>query len=210
ARGREFGREGGEPGRPGGEAGPGLPERRNPPPHNQAGHGQGHPGGGTAVLMDLGLAQVADEVEGRLTKTRQFVGTLRYASPEQVLAVGGLDRRSDVYNLGATLWELLTLRPMFNATDQMPTPELMRRSQGEEPERPRKYHPRLSRDLEAVVLKCLEKDPGRRYATARELVRDLERYQSGEAVQARPVGRTQRAWRWCRRNPVVAGMLAAL
>src|SRR5262249_27915667 len=99
------------------------------------------PDGGTAVLMDLGLAPGADEVEGRLTKTRQFVGTLRYASPEQVLAVGGLDRRSDVYNLGATLWELLTLRPLFGATEQTPTPELMRRIQVEEPERPRKYHP---------------------------------------------------------------------
>jgi serine/threonine protein kinase/Tfp pilus assembly protein PilF len=163
-----------------------------------------------AVLMDLGLAQIADDVEGRLTKTRQFVGTLRYASPEQVLAVGGLDRRSDVYNLGATLWELLTFQPMFGATAQTPTPELMRRIQVQEPERPRKYHPRLSRDLEAVVLKCLEKDPKRRYATARELVRDLQRYQAGEPVHARPVSGLQRGWRWCRRNPAVAGMLAAL
>src|SRR5262245_15366302 len=137
--------------------------------------------------MDLGLAQLADETEGRLTKTRQFVGTLRYASPEQVLAVGGLDRRSDVYNLGATLWELLTFRPMFDATDQTPTPDLMRRIQVEEPERPRTHHPAMSRDLDAIVLKCLEKDVGRRYGTARELVRDLERYQAGEPVQARPI-----------------------
>jgi eukaryotic-like serine/threonine-protein kinase len=166
--------------------------------------------GSQAVLMDLGLAQIADEVEGRLTRTRQFIGTLRYASPEQVLAVGGLDRRSDVYNLGATLWELLTLRPLFNATDQTPTPELMRRIQVEDPERPRKYHPGLSRDLEAIVLKCLEKDAGRRYATARELVRDLERYQAGEPVKARPVGKLQRGWRWCRRNPAWASMFVAL
>jgi serine/threonine protein kinase/ABC-type glycerol-3-phosphate transport system substrate-binding protein len=162
--------------------------------------------GSQAALMDLGLAQIADEVEGRLTRTRQFVGTLRYASPEQVLAVGGLDRRSDVYNLGATLWELLTLRPMFGATEQTPTPELMRRIQYQEPERPRKYHPRLARDLEAIVLKCLEKDPKRRYATAHELVRDLQRYQAGESVVARPVGRAQRGWRWCRRNPVAAAL----
>ena len=77
------------------------------------------PDGMQAVLMDLGLAQLADESEGRLTRTRQFVGTLRYASPEQVLSVP-LDRRSDVYSLGATLWELLTLRPLFGATDQTP------------------------------------------------------------------------------------------
>jgi serine/threonine protein kinase/tetratricopeptide (TPR) repeat protein len=84
--------------------------------------------GTRAVLMDLGLAQLADEKDGRLTRTRQFVGTLRYASPEQVLAVGKLDRRSDVYSLGVTLWELLTLRPMYRATEaETPTPELMRR-----------------------------------------------------------------------------------
>lgn len=163
-----------------------------------------------AVLMDLGLAQIADEVEGRLTKTRQFVGTLRYASPEQVLAVGGLDRRSDVYNLGATLWELLTLQPMFGATDQTPTPELMRRIQLEDPAGPRKYHARISRDLEAVVLKCLEKDPSRRYGTAQELAQDLERYLAGEPVKARPVGEVERLWRWCRRNSLVASLLAAV
>jgi hypothetical protein len=78
------------------------------------------PGGSQAVLIDLGLAQLADDVEGRLTWTRQFVGTLRYASPEQVLAVGRLDRRSDVYSLGATLWELLTLRPLYGADEQTP------------------------------------------------------------------------------------------
>lgn len=166
--------------------------------------------GQQAALMDLGLAQIADEVEGRLTRTRQFIGTLRYASPEQVLAVGGLDRRSDVYSLGATLWELLTLRPMFGATEQTPTPELMRRIQVAEPEHPRKYHPRLPRDLEAIALRCLEKDPQRRYATARDLARDLERYQAGEPVQARPISGLQRSWRWCRRNPVVAGMLILL
>ena len=123
--------------------------------------------GTQAVLMDLGLAQLADESEGRLTRTRQFVGTLRYASPEQVLAVGRLDRRSDVYSLGATLWELLTLRPLFGATDQTPTPELMEKIQREEPERLARHNPAVGRDLEAIVLKCLEKRPMRRYATAR-------------------------------------------
>jgi hypothetical protein len=78
--------------------------------------------GSQAMLVDLGLAQLADDVEGRLTRTRQFVGTLRYASPQQVLAVGQLDRRTDVYSLGATLWELLALQPLFGATEQTPTP----------------------------------------------------------------------------------------
>ena len=141
--------------------------------------------GTRAVLMDLGLAQLADDVEGRLTRTRQFVGTLRYASPEQVLAVGAVDQRSDVYALGATLWELLTLRPLFDAGEETPTPELMRRIQFEEPQRPRLLNPAVPRDLEAVVLQCLEKDPARRYRTARELSDDLGRWQAGEPVRAR-------------------------
>ena len=83
------------------------------------------PDGKTPVLMDLGLAQLVDESEGRLTRTRQFIGTLRYASPEQVLAARRVDRRSDVYGLGAMLWELLTFRPLFGATEETPTPDLM-------------------------------------------------------------------------------------
>ena len=165
--------------------------------------------GAQAILIDPGLAKLADEVDGRLTRTRQFVGTLRYASPEQVLAVGGLDRRSDVYSLGATLWELLTLRPLYGADEQTPTPELMRRIQYHEPERVRKHHPGVSADLDAIVLKCLEKDPQRRYATAAELARDLRRFLAGEPVQARPISQAERCWRWCRRNPArvaVAGL----
>jgi serine/threonine protein kinase/formylglycine-generating enzyme required for sulfatase activity len=171
--------------------------------------------GGQAVLMDLGLAQLADDEEGRLTRTRQFVGTLRYASPEQVLAVRRLDRRSDVCGLGATLWELLTLRPLFGATDQTPTPRLMEAIQYAEPERPRKYCPGLPADLEAIVLKCLEKDPARRYATAAELADDLGRWQRGEPVTAHPLTLTYLLGKVVRRHRgrlAVAGclLLAAL
>ncbi|HZU37714.1 MAG TPA: protein kinase, partial [Gemmataceae bacterium] len=157
--------------------------------------------GTRATLMDLGLAQLADDVEGRLTRTRQFVGTLRYASPEQVLAVGRLDRRSDIYSLGATLWELLALRPLFGATEQLPTPLLMDKIQREEPARLRDLHVGLSRNLEAVVHKCLEKSPEKRYATAHELAEDLRRVQEGEPVKARPVGRVDRTLKWTRRHP---------
>src|SRR5262249_35484902 len=132
---------------------------------------------------------------------------LRYASPQQVLAVAKLDRRSDIYSLGATLWELLTLRPLYGATDQTPTPELMERIQRQEPERPRRYNPGISRDLEAVVLKCLEKDPARRYTTAHELAEDLSRILAGEPVVARPVGGMERGWRWVKRRPGVAALL---
>src|SRR5262249_58239109 len=114
------------------------------------------PDGSQAVLMDLGLAQLADESEGRLTRTRQFVGTLRYASPEQVLSVP-LDRRSDVYSLGATLCELLTLRPLFSAPDEMPMHDLTLRIQHADPERPRNHNPRVPQDLEAIGLTCLAK-----------------------------------------------------
>ncbi len=140
---------------------------------------------GHAVLMDLGLAQLADETEGVLTRTRQFVGTLRYASPEQM---GGatLDRRVDVYSLGATLWELLTLRPLFGVTEQTPTPDMILKLQQVEPERVRKLNPRVPADLEAIVLKCLDKDRTRRYATAAELSADLARWQRGEVVLAQP------------------------
>jgi WD40 repeat protein/serine/threonine protein kinase len=166
------------------------------------------PDGAHAILMDLGLAQLADEADGRLTRTRQFVGTLRYASPEQVLAVGKLDRRSDVYSLGATLWELLTLRPLYGATEQTPTSELMRRISQDEPGRPRQYNRAVPADLEAIVLKCLEKDPGKRYATAHDLAADLRRFLEGDPVQARPVRGWERAARWVLRRPAVAALFA--
>lgn len=160
------------------------------------------PDGSQAVLMDLGLAQLADDVEGRLTRTRQFVGTLRYASPEQVLSAGGVDRRSDIYSLGATLWELLTLRPLFGATDATPTPELMQRIIGDDPDRVRKHHPGLPADLEAIVFKCLEKRPRDRYDTAADLAADLSRWLGGELVAAQPLtmryvlGKFARRHRW--------------
>ncbi len=168
--------------------------------------------GERATLMDLGLAQLADDVEGRLTRTRQFVGTLRYASPEQVLAAAPVDRRSDVYSLGATLWELLALRPLFGATEATPTPVLMETIQREEPQRLRALFPGLSRDLEAVVHKCLEKRASDRYATAQELADDLGRYLDGEPVRARPAGWLDRRLKWVRRHPREAAAygLAAL
>jgi WD40 repeat protein/serine/threonine protein kinase len=162
------------------------------------------------VLMDLGLAQLADEAEGRLTRTRQFVGTLRYASPEQVLAATRVDRRSDVYSLGATLWELLTLRPLFGATDATPTPELMQTILVTEPGSPRKSNPAVARDLEAIVLKCLEKDKARRYATAGELAADLGRFLRSEPVTARLSSPWELTVKWMRRRPAIAALSAAV
>ncbi len=101
--------------------------------------------GDQAVLMDLGLARLEDAGGSPLTDTRQFIGTLRYASPEQVKAFGPVDRRSDIYSLGVTLWEMLTLRPFLDITDQTPTPAMMTRITDVDPERPRKYNPRSPR-----------------------------------------------------------------
>jgi serine/threonine protein kinase len=142
--------------------------------------------GTQAVLVDLGVAQLADEADGKLTRTREWVGTLRYASPEQVLSVDAVDRRCDVYSLGVTLWELLTLRPMYGATEKTPQAEVIKRIQFEEPERVRKHNPSVPSDLEAVVMKCLEKNPDRRYGSARDLAEDLGRWLEGKAVRARP------------------------
>jgi serine/threonine protein kinase/tetratricopeptide (TPR) repeat protein len=166
--------------------------------------------GNTAVLMDLGLAQLADDVEGRLTRTRQFVGTLRYASPQQVLASGPLDRRADVYSLGATLWELLALRPLFGATEITPTMALMEMIQRNDPERVGRVNRAVDQDLEAVVHKCLEKSPDGRYPSAKELADDLGRWLEGKPVKARPVRRWERAWKWSKRRPLLSGLSAAL
>ena len=165
--------------------------------------------GSHAVLMDLGLAQLADESDGRLTRTRQFVGTLRYASPEQVHASAPVDRRSDIYSLGATLWELLTLRPMYGATQETPSYEVEQRILFSHPESLRKINRNIPADLEAIVQKCLEKDPGRRYDTAREVAKDLECLLGGDPVKARPIGIVRRSYRWIKRRPIRATIAAA-
>ena len=130
------------------------------------------------------------------------MGTLRYASPEQVLSAGDIDHRSDIYSLGATLWELLTLRPIQDATCAIPIAVLMRRITSDDPDRIRKHHPGIARDLEAIVQKCLEKDPDRRYATAAALADDLGRWLRGDLVAAQPLtfrywaGKLARRHRW--------------
>jgi WD40 repeat protein len=131
-------------------------------------------------------------------------------SPEQALGQRGLvDHRTDVYSLGVTLYELLTLEPVFAGKDRQ---ELLRQIAFEEPARPRRLNPAIPADLETVVLKALEKSPAERYATAQELANDLKRFLEGVPIQARPVGKVERLWRWCRRNPAptAAGVLAVL
>ena len=168
--------------------------------------------GQRAVLMDLGLAKLLEERDRKLTYTRQFVGTLRYASPEQILAIK-LDGRTDVYSLGATLWELLTLRPIFDANDDVATPEIMRRIQFDEPAPVRKYHPGIPPALEGIVMKCLEKNPTHRYATAGEIAADLSSWLRNERVHARRTATIHRISKFFRRRrkqlAVVGGLLVA-
>jgi serine/threonine protein kinase len=166
--------------------------------------------GSQAVLMDLGLAQLADESDNKNNRnlTTKFVGTLRYASPEQILDSAKVDRRTDVYSLGAVLWELLTLRPLYGASDSTPDFQLQRQIVLDEPKRVRAYHPGIARDLEAIVAKCLEKQPDQRYTTAADLADDLRRFLASEPVKARPVGPIGRTARWARRRPLRAAAVA--
>jgi WD40 repeat protein/serine/threonine protein kinase len=158
---------------------------------------------GTVWVTDFGLAKAegADE----LTQTGDIVGTVRFMAPERF--EGQSLPQSDVYSLGLTLYELLTLRPAFDHTNKAKLIEMV---VIEPPASPRKLDPRIPRDLETVVLKCLAKDPRERYASADALAEDLRRFLADRPVRARRAGRAERLWRWCRRNPAVAGLAAAL
>ena len=160
----------------------------------------------TYKISDFGLAKRLDDDKG-LTKTGEILGTPAYMAPEQA---SGVFKESgpatDIYALGAMLYECLTGRPPFDGTDAM---DIVLQVLSDEPLRPCQLQPTLPRDLETICLKCLEKSPRRRYATARDLAEDLERWLAGEPIQARPAGFTERIWKWARRRPWQATALAA-
>jgi serine/threonine-protein kinase len=164
-------------------------------------------GDGTPKIADFGLAKWLD-VESGLTRTDHILGSPSYMAPEQAGGGGGpIGPSADVYALGAILYELLTGRPPFRAATALETLEQVKSI---EPVSPARLRPGLPRDLETICLKCLRKEPARRYASAAELAEDLRRFGAGETIRARPVGALERAWRWCRREPVRAGLAAGL
>jgi WD40 repeat protein len=157
-------------------------------------------------VMDFGLAKRL-EGDASLTLSGQVLGSPSYMPPEQCDAKRGkVGRYSDVYSLGATLYHLITGRAPFVA----PTvAETLQQVQQAEPVSPTVLNPHLPRDLKTICLKCLEKERARRYQTAQELADELGRWLRGEPILARPVSRPEKAWRWCRRKPLVATLAGA-
>jgi WD40 repeat protein len=156
---------------------------------------------GQPHITDFGLAKRVKS-ESHLTQSGAIVGTPSYMPPEQALGKKGvLTTAADVYSLGAILYELVTGRPPFRAETPLDT---LLQVLDREPELPRKLNPRVDKDLETICLKCVDKDPVRRYESAAALAADLEHWLAGEPIAARPVAVPARFWRWCRRNPGLA------
>ncbi len=173
---------------------------------------------GRPRITDFGLAKRVgapggDPIVGAgrgsdLTATGQVLGTPSYMPPEQAAGqINAVGPAADVYSLGALLYTALTGRPPFQAATAL---ETMQQVLEREPVSPRQLNPAVPKDLETIVLKCLEKSVPRRYATAHALADDLRRNLEGRPILARPVGRWEHTWRWCRRNPVVASLITAV
>ena len=157
-------------------------------------------------VTDFGLARFQDGPG--LTRTGDVLGTLRYMGPELVLGHRiAYDPRSDIYSLGATFYELLTLHPVFDGRDRQ---VLLRQIAQDEPISPRRLDPAIPRDLETIVLKAMDKEPDRRYATARELADDLRRFLEDQTIRARRPTPAERAVKWARRRRAVLGATAAV
>jgi WD40 repeat protein len=162
---------------------------------------------GTPKIADFGLAKETDASSSR-TQEGTVMGTPSYMAPEQAGGkVNAIGPAADTYALGAILYETLTGRPPFKGVTSLDT---IMQVVSLEPARPRDVQPQVPRDLETICLKCLRKDPARRYANALELAEDLRRFQAGEPILARPTGSVERLIKWSRRRPMVAGLTAAL
>lgn len=157
-------------------------------------------------VTDFGAAKELNQSGDR--EVTRFLGTPSYMAPEQVeLKWGPIGKRTDVYGVGAVLYEALTGRPPFRADS---IGETLRQVVEREPVGPRWLNPATPRDLDTIAMKCLSKDPGRRYAAAEDVADDLNRFLRGEPIHARPVSPGGRAIKWFRRNPVMSGLSAIL
>jgi WD40 repeat protein len=158
---------------------------------------------GRVWVTDFGLAKAVDSED--LTQSGDLVGTLRDMAPERIQ--GKADARSDVYGLGITLYEMLTLQPAFDDSHRA---KLIEQVTHVEPLRPRKLDPQVPRDLETIVQKAIAKDPARRYQEATDLAADLRRFLADRPIRARRTPALERVWRWCRRNPAVAALAGSV
>jgi tetratricopeptide (TPR) repeat protein len=161
---------------------------------------------GRLKLMDFGLARLLEEPA--MTVSGEFLGTPRYMSSEQVAAGrAAIDHRTDIYSLGATLYEVLTLEPLFPGEGRH---QVISQILSKEPRRPRQIDRRIPMDLETICLKAMDKDPDRRYQTAGELAEDLRRFVGRHVIAAKRVGPLGRAVKWMRRRPLVAALLGCV
>lgn len=158
------------------------------------------------AITDFGLAKRVEK-DPQLTQSGSIVGTPSYMAPEQAAGNTAISTAADVYSLGAVLYELLTGRPPFQGRSQL---ETLLQVLETDPVRPRSLDARVDRDLETIALKCLEKDPSRRYGSADALAEDLERWRAGEPIRARSSGRLERLGKWVRRHPAVSGLTTAI
>ncbi len=164
----------------------------------------------TPRVGDFGLAYVWDDPDATANAAGPTgpLGTPRYMAPEQVGAGREpLGPAADVYGLGALLYHVITGRPPFVAPSVAETLEQVRH---QDPVPPRRLNPAIPRDLETICLKCLRKEPGQRYGSARAVADELRRFLDGVAIAARPVSAPEKTWRWCRQRPAVAALVAAL
>jgi WD40 repeat protein len=156
-------------------------------------------------ISDFGLAKLVTGIGVSVTRTSDILGTPSYMSPEQAGEGKKIGPAADTYALGAILYECLTGRPPFLGETVLDTLAQLRT---QEPVPPRRLQPKVPRDLETICLKCLEKQPSRRYASCQQLADDLRRYLQGESIQARPVGMLERGRKWAQRRPAAAALLA--
>jgi WD40 repeat protein/HEAT repeat protein len=158
---------------------------------------------GTPYVTDFGLAKKVD-APSELTQSGALVGTPSYMPPEQARGEKQVTTAADVYSLGAILYEMLTGRPPFRADSVLDT---VLHVIEKEPDHPRSVNPSADRDLSVIALKCLDKDPARRYPSAAALADDLDRWAGGEPVLARPARAWEKGWKWAKRHPAAAGLL---